>query len=211
MVRVWAMRTSPLLGPEAAAGRHSPGRAELREPTQALLQRLRAQQEAAMLCLSRWGCGAARSCVGGAGLSPLDAHVAVEPELHEAGLQVGVRHVQQHLYDARERSLSERRRCGFPGRQSVPWIRPWPGRRIPTARSPESPRRPDQANVYAPASLKEAAPRHPAPLHLSPRHEISSTPCGSSRRQQAGGRCGHISENNAPTPTSACRSRNRGI
>ena len=140
-----------------------------------------------MLCLSRWGCGAARSCVGGAGLSPLDAHVAVEPELHEAGLQVGVRHVQQHLYDARERSLSERRRCGFPGRQSVPWIRPWPGRRIPTARSPESPRRPDQANVYAPASLKEAAPRHPAPLHLSPRHEISSTPCpcGSSRRQQA--------------------------
>ena len=156
-----------------------------------------------MLCLSRWGCGAARSCVGGAGLSPLDAHVAVEPELHEAGLQVGVRHVQQHLYDARERSLSERRRCGFPGRQSVPWIRPWPGRRIPTARSPESPRRPDQANVYAPASLKEAAPRHPAPLHLSPRHEISSTPCGSSRRQQAGGRCGHICENNEPTPTPA--------
>ena len=42
------------------------------------------------------------------GGAPLNGHVAVEPELHEVGLQVGVRHVQQHLYGARDRSLSAR-------------------------------------------------------------------------------------------------------
>ena len=96
----------------------SPVRAELRELTRALLQRLRAQHEAATLCLKvglrsckeRWRRGA---------LSPLDGHVAVEPELHEVGLQVGVRHVQQHLYDARDHSHSARGRRSFPGRQGA--------------------------------------------------------------------------------------------
>ena len=44
------------------------------------------------------------------GGAPLNSHVAVEPELHEVGLQVGVRHVQQHLYGTRDRSLSARAR-----------------------------------------------------------------------------------------------------
>ena len=51
--------------------------------------------------------------------SPLYRHVPVEPQLHEAGLQVGVRHVQQHLYAARGKAASQRADdAALPARQS---------------------------------------------------------------------------------------------
>ena len=51
--------------------------------------------------------------------SPLYRHVPVEPQLHEAGLQVGVRHVQQHLYAARGKAASQRAGdAALPARQS---------------------------------------------------------------------------------------------
>ena len=51
--------------------------------------------------------------------SPLYRHVPVEPELHEAGLQVGVRHVQQHLYAAHGKAASQRADdAALPARQS---------------------------------------------------------------------------------------------
>ena len=87
--------------------------------------------------------------------SPLDSHVAVQPELHEVGLQVGVRHVQQHLCEARARNLSARRRGALPEAPSVPWMRLCSGGQNPTANSPVAPRRCSQANVYAPVPLRE--------------------------------------------------------
>ena len=51
--------------------------------------------------------------------SPLYRHVPVEPQLHEAGLQVGVRHVQQHLYAAHGKAASQRADdAALPARQS---------------------------------------------------------------------------------------------
>ena len=89
------------------------------ELTQVRLQRLRGQQEAATRCCGPGGDaelhGAALEARGSADAalearhrSPLYRHVPVEPQLHEAGLQVGVRHVQQHLYAAHGKAASQR-------------------------------------------------------------------------------------------------------